>query len=399
MALIGSKEGIGHVAFAYVDPGDEALVPDPGYPVYAASARLAGGTPVSLPALAERGFVPDLSMAAVSERTKTMWLGFPRQPDGRRRRSHDARGGGGLQPRTRRAAAPRRRVLRDHLRRLRRAVRAPGPRREGRRARVRLDVEVLQHDRVADRVGGRIRGGHRGARRREDEPGQRTIHRRPARGDRRARGTAGSPRRAPRDLPTTARPRRRHAERARLVPEAAARIVLRLGSGARGRDLGGLRRPAARRRRRLRRAGQRVRGPAARDTSASRSRCRTTGSRRPWNASGRRSPEPATHAPRSPDVAGRPEEAARDPRHVHARVAARGDVASSRHGESGARRRRTRSGGVGPGRARRARRQRRRRARGARRCRRARTRTPRPSSARASSTRSTKRCTAPAPRP
>jgi len=80
MALIGSKEGIGHVAFAYVDPGDEALVPDPGYPVYAASARLAGGTPVSLPAPAERGFVPDLSKAAVSERTKTMWLGFPANP-------------------------------------------------------------------------------------------------------------------------------------------------------------------------------------------------------------------------------------------------------------------------------------------------------------------------------
>jgi LL-diaminopimelate aminotransferase len=80
MALIGSKEGIGHVAFAYVDPGDEALVPDPGYPVYAASARLAGGTPVSLPATAERGFVPDLSKAAVSERTKTMWLGFPANP-------------------------------------------------------------------------------------------------------------------------------------------------------------------------------------------------------------------------------------------------------------------------------------------------------------------------------
>ncbi|MEX0742972.1 MAG: LL-diaminopimelate aminotransferase [Actinomycetota bacterium] len=80
MALIGSKEGIGHIAFAYVDPGDEALISDPGYPVYGASTRLAGGTPVSLPALAERGFVPDLSQAAVSERTKTMWLGFPANP-------------------------------------------------------------------------------------------------------------------------------------------------------------------------------------------------------------------------------------------------------------------------------------------------------------------------------
>src|SRR6185436_14694084 len=39
MAMIGSKEGIGHIAFAFVDPGDEALIPDPGYPVYGVSTR------------------------------------------------------------------------------------------------------------------------------------------------------------------------------------------------------------------------------------------------------------------------------------------------------------------------------------------------------------------------
>ncbi|MGZ5291087.1 MAG: LL-diaminopimelate aminotransferase [Actinomycetota bacterium] len=80
MALVGSKEGIGHVAFAYVDDGDEALIPDPGYPVYGVSTRLAGGTPVSLPMPAERGFLPDLDAAPVSERTRAMWLGFPSNP-------------------------------------------------------------------------------------------------------------------------------------------------------------------------------------------------------------------------------------------------------------------------------------------------------------------------------
>ncbi|HET9725109.1 MAG TPA: LL-diaminopimelate aminotransferase [Actinomycetota bacterium] len=80
MALIGSKEGIGHIALAYLDPGDEALVPDPGYPVYAVSTRLAGATPVSLPMLAERGFRPDLSTARVSERTKVLWLNYPTNP-------------------------------------------------------------------------------------------------------------------------------------------------------------------------------------------------------------------------------------------------------------------------------------------------------------------------------
>lgn len=80
MGLIGSKEGIGHIAFAYLDPGDEALVPDPGYPVYAVSTRLAGATPVPLPMPAERGFLPDLEAARVSDRTKLLWLNFPTNP-------------------------------------------------------------------------------------------------------------------------------------------------------------------------------------------------------------------------------------------------------------------------------------------------------------------------------
>jgi LL-diaminopimelate aminotransferase len=80
MALIGSKEGIGHIALAYVDPGDEALIPDPGYPVYGVSTRLAGGTPVSLPMPVERGFLPDLDAVRVGERTKALWLNFPSNP-------------------------------------------------------------------------------------------------------------------------------------------------------------------------------------------------------------------------------------------------------------------------------------------------------------------------------
>jgi LL-diaminopimelate aminotransferase len=80
IALIGSKEGIGHIAFAYLDPGDEALIPDPGYPVYGVSTRLAGGTPTPLPMPAERGFLPDLESARVGERTKVLWLNFPSNP-------------------------------------------------------------------------------------------------------------------------------------------------------------------------------------------------------------------------------------------------------------------------------------------------------------------------------
>jgi len=78
MALIGSKEGLGHLSFAFLDPGDEALVPDPGYPVYGISARLAGGLPVSLPL--DREFRPGLGAAKVTSRTRLLWTNFPSNP-------------------------------------------------------------------------------------------------------------------------------------------------------------------------------------------------------------------------------------------------------------------------------------------------------------------------------
>jgi LL-diaminopimelate aminotransferase len=80
MALIGSKEGLAHVTVAFVDPGDEALVPDPGYPVYAGGTQLAGGTVVDLPLLAENGYQPEYAAAPVSDRTKILWLNYPSNP-------------------------------------------------------------------------------------------------------------------------------------------------------------------------------------------------------------------------------------------------------------------------------------------------------------------------------
>jgi LL-diaminopimelate aminotransferase len=80
MALIGSKEGLGHLPIAFVDPGEETLVPDPGYPVYSVATRLAGGVPVALPLDAERGFLPDLGSAKVTSRTKLLWLNYPSNP-------------------------------------------------------------------------------------------------------------------------------------------------------------------------------------------------------------------------------------------------------------------------------------------------------------------------------
>ena len=80
LALLGSKEGLAHLAFALIDPGDEALVPDPGYPVYAGGTALAGGTPVPVPLTADRGFLPDLDAVAPTSRTKLLWLNYPSNP-------------------------------------------------------------------------------------------------------------------------------------------------------------------------------------------------------------------------------------------------------------------------------------------------------------------------------
>jgi LL-diaminopimelate aminotransferase len=78
--LMGSKEGLAHLSLAFVDPGDEALVPDPGYPVYGVGTMLAGGKPASLPLEAERGWLPDFSRAPVSAATKILWLNYPSNP-------------------------------------------------------------------------------------------------------------------------------------------------------------------------------------------------------------------------------------------------------------------------------------------------------------------------------
>jgi LL-diaminopimelate aminotransferase len=78
--LIGSKEGLAHLSWAIVDPGDEALVPDPGYPVPSTSTILAGGTPVPLPLREENGFLPDLEAVRPTERTRVLWLNYPSNP-------------------------------------------------------------------------------------------------------------------------------------------------------------------------------------------------------------------------------------------------------------------------------------------------------------------------------
>jgi len=82
LPLIGSKEGLGHIPLCFVDPGDVALVPDPGYPVYPVSVQLAGGTVHELPLTQEQDFLPDFDAvpADVAKKAKLLFLNYPSNP-------------------------------------------------------------------------------------------------------------------------------------------------------------------------------------------------------------------------------------------------------------------------------------------------------------------------------
>jgi LL-diaminopimelate aminotransferase len=82
VSLIGSKEGIGHIPLAYVNPGDVVLVPTPGYPVYAIGTLFAGGESYFLPLKEENSFLPDLKSIPedVLKKARLMWLNYPNNP-------------------------------------------------------------------------------------------------------------------------------------------------------------------------------------------------------------------------------------------------------------------------------------------------------------------------------
>ncbi|NTW43278.1 MAG: aminotransferase class I/II-fold pyridoxal phosphate-dependent enzyme [Anaerolineaceae bacterium] len=84
IGLIGSKEGLFHLAQIIINPGDIALVPDPGYPVYSASIKIAGGEIFRMPLLKENKFLPDLSKIPdeIARKAKLIWINYPNNPTG-----------------------------------------------------------------------------------------------------------------------------------------------------------------------------------------------------------------------------------------------------------------------------------------------------------------------------
>jgi aspartate/methionine/tyrosine aminotransferase len=84
LLLMGSKEGIMHISMAFVNQGDEVLVPDPGYPTYSSVTNLVGGIVRKYNLSEENGWLPDLKSLEKSNlsKVKLMWVNYPNMPTG-----------------------------------------------------------------------------------------------------------------------------------------------------------------------------------------------------------------------------------------------------------------------------------------------------------------------------
>ena len=86
LPLMGSKEGILHISMAFLNQGDEVLIPNPGYPTYTSVTNLVGATPVFYDLSKEGDWQPDLDALAQQDlsKVKLMWVSYPHMPTGAR---------------------------------------------------------------------------------------------------------------------------------------------------------------------------------------------------------------------------------------------------------------------------------------------------------------------------
>lgn len=84
LPLIGSKEGITHISLAFINPGDEVLVPELGYPAYATVTEMIGGKSVIYPMMENHQWKPDLEALEKNDlsKVKIMWINYPNMPTG-----------------------------------------------------------------------------------------------------------------------------------------------------------------------------------------------------------------------------------------------------------------------------------------------------------------------------
>ena len=84
LPLMGSKEGIMHVCMTYLQAGDEALIPNPGYPTYVSAVQLSGATPIAYELSESNSWFPDLEKLRQHDlsKVKLMWINYPHMPSG-----------------------------------------------------------------------------------------------------------------------------------------------------------------------------------------------------------------------------------------------------------------------------------------------------------------------------
>src|SRR5690554_5444069 len=84
LPLMGSKEGIMHISMAFLNEGDEVLIPNPGYPTYESVTKLVGAKPIFYDLIADNDWCPDLITLEKSDlsKVKLMWVSYPHMPTG-----------------------------------------------------------------------------------------------------------------------------------------------------------------------------------------------------------------------------------------------------------------------------------------------------------------------------
>lgn len=86
LPLIGSKEGIMHICMSYINPGDEVLVPNPGYPTYTSAAKISGAEILYYPLCEANNYEPDLEKLEATDlsNVKLMFVNYPHMPTGKK---------------------------------------------------------------------------------------------------------------------------------------------------------------------------------------------------------------------------------------------------------------------------------------------------------------------------
>jgi aspartate/methionine/tyrosine aminotransferase len=84
LPLMGSKEGIMHISMAFLNPGNQVLIPNPGYPTYESVTKLLGAEPILYELSEEKNWLPDLEKLEEQDlsKVKIMWINYPNMPTG-----------------------------------------------------------------------------------------------------------------------------------------------------------------------------------------------------------------------------------------------------------------------------------------------------------------------------